>query len=310
MSFEEVKRSKVSLSSSIILSNILQDESCELKGAINTFMEEKLHELELLIKSKVDTIVTDKLDKFYNKSFSDLDNILFDTINGNHIIEGFNNSQFNQTHIINVGKKNSKSSRIEINIENTQFFTILVQETIHCGQQNLHVHYFKNIIITQKSGWSFPKPLYQVFKHSLSNDLLFAIKYFNASNYNTDFTNSIKILNEHPEYFKKNCSDFEDICNKEYTEINKIKLEIQELINEKLREKEYYASLESRIKQIELDEVKIIEEKEKLDKEKYKLICIKEKLVEMKKEVEDEKKKLQEQKNKTLDIDECFEGIL
>lgn len=30
----------------------------------------------------------------------------------------------------------------------------------------------------------------------------------------------------------------------------------------------------------------------------------------MKKEVEDEKKKLQEQKNKTLDIDECFEGIL
>ena len=51
MSFEEVKRSKVSLSSSsIILSNILQDESCELKGAINTFMEEKLHELELLIK--------------------------------------------------------------------------------------------------------------------------------------------------------------------------------------------------------------------------------------------------------------------
>lgn len=161
MSFEEVKRSKVSLSSSsIILSNILQDESCELKGAINTFMEEKLHELELLIKSKVDTIVTDRLDKFYNKSFSDFDNILFDTINGDHIIEGFNNSQFNQTHIINVGKKNHKSSRIEIKIENTQFFTILVQETIHCGQQNLHVHYFKNIIITQKSGWSFPKPLY------------------------------------------------------------------------------------------------------------------------------------------------------
>ena len=55
-------------SSSIILLNILQDESCELKSAINTFMEEKLHDLELLIKSKVDTIVADRLDKFYNKS--------------------------------------------------------------------------------------------------------------------------------------------------------------------------------------------------------------------------------------------------
>ena len=41
MSLEEVKRCKVSLSSSIILSNILQDESCELKSVINTFMEEK-----------------------------------------------------------------------------------------------------------------------------------------------------------------------------------------------------------------------------------------------------------------------------
>ena len=76
-------------SSSIILSNILATESCELKNAIDSFMDTKLKELQEIMKTKVESVITDKIDKFYNKSFEDHEKILFNT-NGTQLIDEYN----------------------------------------------------------------------------------------------------------------------------------------------------------------------------------------------------------------------------
>ena len=104
------------------------------------------------------------------------------------------------------------------------------------------------------------------FKHNLTTDCLFAIKYFQVANQPvqdaccTNYINlntSIKLLEDHPEYFKKNCSDFEDICRKEYAEIEKTKSELKALIDEQLSKKNYYEILEKKIKDFEQEKKQI-----------------------------------------------------
>ena len=65
-------------SSSIILSNVLATESCELRTAIESYMDTKLKELQEIMKTKVESVITGRLDKFYNKSFEDHEKVLFD----------------------------------------------------------------------------------------------------------------------------------------------------------------------------------------------------------------------------------------
>ena len=79
-------------SSSIILSNILASESCELKTTIDIYMDTKLKEFQEIMKSKVESIITDKIDKFYNKSFEDHEKVLFDK-DGEYAIKEYNNCQ-------------------------------------------------------------------------------------------------------------------------------------------------------------------------------------------------------------------------
>ena len=47
---------------------------------------------------------------------------------------------------------------------------------------------------------------WSAYKHNLSSDCLFAIKHFQAAQDNIGFLTSVKLLEEHPEYFKKNIS--------------------------------------------------------------------------------------------------------
>jgi len=43
----------------MILSNILESESCELRKAIDGYMDTKLKELQNIMKSKLDIIISD-----------------------------------------------------------------------------------------------------------------------------------------------------------------------------------------------------------------------------------------------------------
>ena len=120
----------------------------------------------------------------------------------------------------------------------------------------------------------------------------------------------MKFVEEHPEYFKKNCSDFEEICRKEYSEIEKTKSQLKALMDEQITKKDYYTSLEKKFKDIEIEKKQLEEEKIKLKEEKEKMVFIKEKLMQMKEEVELEKQKIEQQKNKTVDLDKYFEEII
>ena len=309
--------SAYSTSSSIILSNILATESCELRTAIDSYMDTKLKELQDVMKSKVESVITGRLDKFYNKSFEDHEKVLFDA-NGIHLINPYNSSvkeSIQQQKLTDAQIKKTYPS-YPLPTENVNCFRVAFEKP-YANQGNYvkEISFFKTFIIERNS---HPPSCGQnrhwnssVYKHNLSYDCLFAIKHFQAANKScTPFTESIKLLEEHPEYFKKNCSDFEALCSREYAEIEKTKKQLKSLMDENISKKDYYASLDKKNKDFEQEKKQLEEERQKIKEEKEKMVFIKEKLVEMKKEVELEKQKISEQKSKTIDIDKCFEDII
>jgi len=302
-------------SSSIILSNILASESCELKTTIDSYMDTKLKEFQEIIKSKVDSIIADKIDKFYNKSFEEHEKVLFDK-DGEYAIKEYNGYQQSNFEIrgsyTNLEFEAFKIKNL-LSTTNTKCFVIGYSRYSGSGTTSFTINIFKTFMLLGERpnyatthGWS-------VINHNLSSDCLFAIKHFQASFCDVstnDFLKSKKILEEHPEYFKKNCSDFEALCRREYDEIEKTKSQLKLLIHENISKKDYYASLDKKFKDFEQEKKQFEEERQKIKEEKEKMIFIKEKLVEMKKEVELEKQKIEQQKNKTVDLDKCFEEII
>jgi hypothetical protein len=295
-------------SSSIILSNILASESCELKTTIDSYMDTKLKEFQEIMKSKVDSIIADKIDKFYNKSFEEHEKVLFDT-DGEYAIKEYNSYAASQ---IAMGSNKSGFPLYPLSTTNTKCFIIGCSKYNGAGYDSYMIKFFKTFMLlgerrhySTTHGWS-------VRNNNLSYDCLFAIKHFQASLYagGHDFLKSIQLLEEHPEYFKKNCSDFEEICRKEYSEIEKTKSQLKALMDEQITKKDYYTSLEKKIKEIELEKKQLEEDRIKLKEEKEKIVFIKEKLIQMKEEVELEKQKIEQQKNKTVDLDKCFEEII
>ena len=303
-------------SSSIILSNILASESCELKTTIDSYIDTKLKEFQEIMKSKVDSIITDKIDKFYNKSFEEHEKVLFDK-EGAHLIDEYN-SRIHSNIIQGYSKTYFEIEKFKkekfMSKENTKCFTISVSTSYNGNDHRTReTSFFKTFIIERYYRYNNWGDI-TANKHNMSYDCLFAIKHFQVqidpnSGGSTTFSD-LGLLEKHPEYFKKNCSDFEEICRKEYSEIEKTKLQLKALMDEQITKKDYYASLEKKFKDIEIEKKQLEEEKIKLKEEKEKMVFIKEKLMQMKEEVELEKQKIEQQKNKTVDLDKCFEEII
>lgn len=249
-------------SSSIILSNILSTESCELRETIDHYMETKLKEFLSITKSKIENIIANKIDKFYNKSFEDHEKVLFDK-NGADLIEKHNSHILK--NFLNCGRSRYTHFEIEqfksvnfLSKENTECFTIAYEGGKHIRE----LSFFKTFLIERTSYPSSQGNFWNIisFKHNLSTNCLFGIKYFQVANENVsecgchnkvNLYTSIKLLEEHPEYFIKNCSEFEEICSKEYAEIEKTKLQLKVLMDEQISKKNYYELLEKQIKDIE-----------------------------------------------------------
>jgi hypothetical protein len=302
-----------STSSSIILSNVLATESFELRTAIDSYMDTKLKELQDIMKSKVESVITGRLDKFYNKSFEDHEKVLFNN-NGLQLIAQYNSNikQCLQSH-------NYTDAQIKSNwplyplptTENFNCFRIVKEQNLGAqGVRGKETSFFKTFILEQNRSeynGNMSSPI--LYKHNMSYDCLFAIKHFQVVVDGYGFS-GVGLLEEHPEYFKKNCSDFEALCRREYAEIEKTKKQLKSLMDENMSKKDYYASLDKKLKDFEQEKKQLEEERQKIKEEKEKMVFIKEKLVEMKKEVELEKQKILEQKSKTIDIDKCFEDII
>ena len=304
------------MTSSIVLKNILDHESCELKQMIDAFMGEKMAEFQQTMKQNVDKIVTERISEFYSPLEPRSEEVLFDKPVPEYIIS---------SAIQNEVRLNNHSSKIlEIKELNNK----------KCFEFESRLPYsncFGIVWILKKgfiySAFSGPSGFYYI-QHTIPTHVLFAIKFVGIVQVNNQGGPPLQHLQRfystNPQYFQPNCVEFEEICQREHAEIKKQKEELEELthqsneimeeahriIDENVEKKEYYESLDRRLQQIVLDEEKIREEKQKM-------LFVKERLLEMKAEIEKERQELEKekqkfisQKNKSIDIDKCFEDLL
>lgn len=333
----------MALSNSVILNDILNSEFSELNTKISSFMESKLNEFKSIMKENVETIVGDKITNLYGSYDDQYDDILFDTdINGpSHITNVVCNvndkfmekcreyfeRELEKSH--NQCKKyfeNVKSYIKSIDSCGSKCFILRdFKEPNSTWTQTVHLCVFKNCIIEKiipprASGPpSMYDPIvhYTVHKHSMSNDILFTIKHFQLKLDSNAFnlSKALKIYEDHPEYFKPKFSEFENICKREYAQIEKTKEELQIILDANgNREKlEYYKSLEIEIADIENQRLEIQREKQKIKEEKEKLDYVKQKLIKMKADIDNERKQFEGEKTRLnmsqLDIDKYLSDV-
>ena len=131
-----------STSSSIILSNVLATESCELRTAIDSYMDTKLKELQEIMKTKVESFITGRLDKFYNKSCEDHEKILFDS-DGLQLINEYN-SNIKGTLIPPYNRTNEQIKKdyplYPLPTENFNCFSVVVAYGMNHGLNNSGLH--------------------------------------------------------------------------------------------------------------------------------------------------------------------------
>ena len=148
--------------------------------------------------------------------------------------------------------------------------------------------------------------------HNFSNDILFTIKHFQIPRSTGFEETGLKIYNEHPEYFKTQCCEFETICQKERQLMDKQKETLEDLIRQNTDNIDYYKTLENEIREVESEKEKIQEEYTKIKEEKEKMRIVRQKLAAMKLDLQKEKQQFEEEKNKikveSLDIDKYFDN--
>jgi len=257
------------ISSGSILSNILSNDANELKLSIDNYMETKLNEFQNIMKMKVGSFITDKLNDFYNKSFEGHDKVLFDS-DGKDIIRQCNS--YAQVELCN-GAYKSNFQWYPLSSENNKCFIlschnkhdIYIYDTIYIFNKYI-------IYVEGRKDGVFTRP--QLNNHNLSSECLFSIKHFQAGNFGIGFYRS------NPEYFNKNFSHFEEICKKEYDEIEKQKNKLQVLIDANLSKQEYYTSLENKIKELEIQNQELERELIKLKDQDEKNIEIEKQKIE------------------------------
>jgi hypothetical protein len=308
------------MSNSVILKNILDDESSELRQDIISFMESKVNEFSFIMKSNIEKAITQKIDDFYKKKFDDVDSILFDK-DGTDIVKkaiSWLETMMSSCYQNPIGRQNIQKQINDLKqFARTDGYKCFILNSSHYtgnGYDTNAIYIFKHVMITNArpagSNHNDPdRPNY--CKHNLPNDILFTIKHFQIPR-STGFEPSLKIYDEHPEYFNTNCCEFETICKRERQLMDKQKETLEDLIKQNTNNIEYYKTLETQIREVESEKEKVQQEYKKIKEEKEKMRIVKQKLAAMKVELEREKREFEEQKHKikveALDIDKYFEN--
>jgi len=307
------------MSNSVILKNILEDESSELKQDIISFMESKVNEFSSIMKSNIEKAITEKLDDFYKKKFDDVDSVLFDT-DGTDIVKkaiSWLKTIMSSVHQSPIGRKHIQKQINDLKqFARTDGYKCFILHRCHYagnGNDNNTIYIFKHIMISNaKPAQSHNDPDRPSYcKHNLPNDILFTIKHFQMPRSN-GFEPALKIYDEHPEYFNTNCCDFETVCKRERQLMDKQKETLEDLIKQNTNNIEYYKTLETQIREVESEKEKVQQEYKKIKEEKEKMRIVRQKLAAMKLDLEKEKREFEEQKHKMkvecLDIDKYFEN--
>jgi hypothetical protein len=305
------------MSSSVILTDQLTTESAELKQAITVFMEEKTNEFKQLMKTNIENFVDSKLHSFYSRSYGNLEEVLFDTSCEAVIKAHIAKIESYMAHWDITGRKNANEKIRELErLKTKKCFAVSKQSYVGNGNETRIYYFFKTHILTESRSPN-SDTYYDSYPHKFTTDVLFTIKHFqlgSGSQGGKRIDEMITIYDKHPEYFKAKCAEFETICQKEYDFIEIQKQNMQKMIDEQIKNKDYYAELEKKIKYVDKDQLKLEEERRKLVEEKRQLLLVKQKLSIMKKEVETEKAKLLSEKAKRevddMNLDDYFIEVM
>lgn len=298
-------------SSSTILTEILTSETADWREAINHFMEQKTTEFQAIMKTTIQNTMSEKLGNFYNRSF-DHDNVLFDT-DGTDIVKKTNiflETNKNNGYMSVEGRKIAQQQINElaqlVKTNGYKCFHLSCSRYTGNGYDSNLIYIFKHFMISnsKQPHDKTDRPVY--IKHNLANDILFTIKYFQMP-HSGGFEGGLKQYNDHPEYFRQNCSEFESICKREYEMIQIKKDELQRLIDENVANTDHYRSLEDQIKTLADEKQAIDNDRQKLKEERDTLVIVKHKLAKMKADIDQERQAFEEEKNKLnaspIDID-------
>ena len=304
------------MSHSLHLSAMINEETTSFKDEITHFLETKIKELTAICKTNIEETIDNKIQSIYKKSSAvSYDDVLFDQ-DGTTILRICIENLVQQYN-------NDKQHYTSVSETNTQFF-INKQRTINnlsankdcrCfalsrpGNQHVrdqHTYYIYKNFILHRTKLQNTNPYcsnvdrFDVITHTLSNDILFAIKHLQfcdndmaalsgialenehhgslRSVYDNNFMSQYKILNDHPEYFQQHCNEFEIFCKKEYEEINNTKEQLKATISlyeDKLSKytnfEEAQEIFEDELTFCRLDKIRLENEKQELEKIKLTL---------------------------------------
>jgi hypothetical protein len=290
-------------SSSTILTQVLNTETAEWRETIDAFMEQKITDFRAAMKASIEKTMTDKLNHFYNRSFDDHDAVLFDK-DGTDIIKKTIVSMETNRHNGYLSAEGRKMAQQELNelgqivkTSGDKCFQLVCSHYTGNGNDTNAIYIFKHFMISNSkhSYDNVDRPVY--IKHNLANDILFTIKHFQMPQ-SGGFEAPLKLYRDHPEYFKRNCTEFEGICKREYDAIQVKKDELQCLIDENQAKIDHYRGLEEEIQAVKVEKLAIEEEKAKLKDGKEQLLLAKQKIAVMKADIEKERQQLEEEKNK------------
>jgi len=308
------------MSSSVILTDQLATESAELKQAITSFMEEKTNEFKQLMKTNIENFVDNKIHSFYSRTYGYLEDILFDSSSETIVRAHVTKLEHNMSYCGDTIARRTIHEKIQLikRLEKEKCFKIFKQNHVGNGYETRTYYFFKTHIITE-SRTPNSDLYYDSYTHKFTTDMLFAIKHFQLSNVSQvskgeRIDEIIAFYDKHPEYFKAKCAEFENICQKEYASLELQNNKLEDMIAEQIKNKEYYAELEKKIKYVEKDQLKVDEDRRKIAEEKKQLLLVKQKLSKMKTELEAEKAKLESEKAKreieNVNLDDYFTEIM
>jgi hypothetical protein len=284
-------------SSSTILTEILTSETADWREAINHFMEQKTTEFQAIMKTTIQNTMSEKLSNFYNRSF-DHDNVLFDTEPGDICKQCLGSLQ------TQIGSNPQLRTTLQpaIKILETSNTKCFMANPVHEAGTSMRrqIYIFKTFIVIKTiNSWTNGSNEHCEFhSHNMPSDTLFAMKTFQMRNDYNCIASGLKLYNDHPEYFKQNCSEFENICKREYEMIQAKKDELQRLIDENVANTDHYRSLEDQIKTLADEKQAIDNDRQKLKEERDTLVIVKHKLAKMKADIDQERQAFEEEKNK------------
>ena len=206
------------MSNSVVFRNSLQTKISQMNEDISSFMESKMNEFMQNMKTNIEQMIRKKLDHVYKNTDDDFGAILFDK-DGSEIIKKTIDYLRKKTVCLNPEQMFQMNSQIDLaekcleNEERTYQYNCFILESSYYTsnefRENRIIYVFQNATITIVTRGNNSDRI-SICKHNLPKHVLFTIKHFQIRDHE-DFERSLKVFEEHPEYFNFNHRIFENV---------------------------------------------------------------------------------------------------